>query len=242
MQTSTFDIDNAVILAAGFASRFAPLSLKTPKALLTVRGEVLIERQIRQLKEAGIHDIYIVTGYLKEQFQYLTGKWNVTLIENREYQERNNHSSVWAARSVLANTFICSSDNYFPDNPFSPDSTLPYYSALYAQGPTEEYCLTTDSAGKITDVQIGGSDSWYMLGHVLFDEKFSNQFLRILEAEYDLPATRNLMWENIYMKHLAELTLYIKEYPEHAILEFDTLDELCLFDPSYCSYRDSLKS
>ncbi|MCH1982151.1 NTP transferase domain-containing protein [Ruminococcus sp. OA3] len=242
MHTSKFNIDNAVILAAGFASRFAPLSRTTPKALLTVRGEVLIERQIRQLQEAGIRDIYIVTGYLKKQFEYLPGKWNVTLIENKEYQERNNHSSVWAARRVLANTFICSSDNYFPDNPFSRDSTLPYYSALYAQGPTDEYCLTTDSSGRITDVQIGGRDSWYMLGHVLFNTEFSNQFLQILEAEYDLPATKNLMWENIYMKHLAELTLYMKEYPDNAILEFDTLDELCLFDPSYCSYRDSLEA
>ncbi len=240
MNTSNFTVDNAVILAAGFASRFAPLSRTTPKALLTVRGDVLIERQIRQLKEAGVHDIYIVTGYLKEQFEYLPDKLGVTLIENTEYQERNNHSSVWAARKVLANSYICSSDNYFPENLFTSDSRLPYYSAQYAQGPTAEYCLTADDTGRITDVHIGGSDSWYMLGHVLFDAEFSEHFLRILEAEYNLPATQNLMWENIYMKHLAELSLYIKKYPDGAILEFDTLDELCLFDSSYCSFRDSL--
>lgn len=240
MHTSKFNIDNAVILAAGFASRFAPLSLTTPKALLTVRGEVLIERQIRQLKEAGIHDIYIVTGYLKEQFEYLPDKWGVSLIENTAYQNRNNHSSVWAAREVLSNTYVCSSDNFFPENPFTPDSTIPYYSALYARGSTDEYCMTTDMSGRITEVRIGGKDSWYMLGHVLFNTEFSCQFLKILEAEYNLPETKDLMWENIYMNHLEELTLYIKKYPEGTILEFDTLDELCLFDHSYCSYRDSL--
>ncbi|MDD4509933.1 MAG: NTP transferase domain-containing protein [Oscillospiraceae bacterium] len=240
MSHSTLEIDNAVILAAGFASRFAPLSRTTPKALLNVRGEILIERQIRQLREAGIHDIYVVTGYLGEQFSYLTDRWGVTLIENREYQTRNNHSSVWAARGVLANTYICSSDNYFPENVFSASSPSPYYSALYAHGPTEEYCLATDESGRITDVRIGGADSWYMLGHVLFDTNFSSRFLKVLEAEYDLPETQNLMWEDIYRKHLEELTLYIKKYSAGSILEFDTLDELCRFDSSYCAYRDSL--
>ena len=46
-------VDNAIIMAAGTASRFAPLSYEKPKALIEVHGEVLIERQIRQLREAG---------------------------------------------------------------------------------------------------------------------------------------------------------------------------------------------
>ena len=95
MEHKKFKIDNAVILAAGFSSRFAPLSLHTPKALLKVKGEILIERQIRQLQEAGIRDIYVVTGYLGQQFDYLRERAGVSLIENKEYQVRNNHSSVW---------------------------------------------------------------------------------------------------------------------------------------------------
>lgn len=236
MEHKKFKIDNAVILAAGFSSRFAPLSLHTPKALLKVKGEILIERQIRQLQEAGIRDIYVVTGYLGQQFDYLRERAGVSLIENKEYQVRNNHSSVWAARDVLANTYICSSDNYFTENLFTAAAKRPYYSALYADGPTEEYCLTTDSSGRITDVTIGGSDSWYMLGHVLFDQRFSSSFLHILEREYNRPETVNLMWENIYMKHLDELTLYIKKYRNNVIREFDTVKELAAFDPSYLSY------
>ena len=65
-----YKVKNAIIMAAGLSSRFAPLSYEKPKALITVKGEVLIERQIRQLKEAGIHDIAIVTGYKKEKFEY----------------------------------------------------------------------------------------------------------------------------------------------------------------------------
>ena len=64
-------VDNAIILAAGTASRFAPLSYEIPKGLIEVKGELLIERQIKQLKEAGIPEIIIVTGYKSQSFTYL---------------------------------------------------------------------------------------------------------------------------------------------------------------------------
>ena len=93
----SFIVDNAVILAAGFSSRFAPLCAERPKALIPVRGEVLIERQIRQLREAGVKDVIVVTGYKKEAFEYLRDKLGVILVENPEYARRNNHSSIRAA-------------------------------------------------------------------------------------------------------------------------------------------------
>ena len=94
-------VDNAIILAAGTASRFAPLSQERPKALIEVRGEVLMERQIRQLREAGIQEIVIVVGYRKEDFSYLTEKYGVKLVENPEYLTRNNHSSIYAVKDCL---------------------------------------------------------------------------------------------------------------------------------------------
>jgi len=240
MKNSIFAVDNAIILAAGFASRFVPLSLETPKGLLRVRGEILIERQIRQLKEAGISEIIVVTGYKQESFQYLAEKFGVKLIYNEDFSTRNNHSSLWVARNFLGNSYICSSDNYFSENVFSKTSALPYYAAVYADGQTDEYCLTTDQNDKITDVVIGGCNAWYMLGHVLWDDTFSKRFVTILENEYNLPATTDKLWERIYMEHLDELTLYIKKYSSDVVHEFDSLDELCLFDSSYIEYRDSL--
>lgn len=233
MNNSTFTVDNAIILAAGFASRFVPLSLTTPKGLFKVRGEVLIERQIRQLQDAGISEIIVVTGYMQESFQYLTDKFGVKLVYNEVFETRNNHSSIWAAREYLGNSYICSSDNYFTENVFSQNALHPYYAALYADGRTDEYCLTTDATGRITDVIIGGSSSWYMLGHVLWDNDFSQSFTKILEKEYHLLGTAGKLWEQIYMEHLDVLTLYIKKYAIDTIYEFDSLDELRLFDPSY---------
>ena len=62
---------NAIILAAGKSSRFAPFTYEKPKGLFCVKGQILIERQIEQLIEAGIDEIYIVVGYMKEKFFYL---------------------------------------------------------------------------------------------------------------------------------------------------------------------------
>lgn len=115
-----YRVQNAVILAAGKSTRFAPFSLRKPKALAEVRGEILIERQIRQLQTAGIEDIYLVVGYKKEQLMYLAEKFGGHVVVNEDYDRYNNTSSLMCVRNVLANSYICSSDNYFTENPFEP--------------------------------------------------------------------------------------------------------------------------
>ena len=89
-----YRVANAIIMAAGFSSRFAPISYDKPKGVLKVRGEVLIERQIRQLQEAGIDDITVVVGYMKEAFFYLEDTFGVTIKVNDDYVTRNNNSTL----------------------------------------------------------------------------------------------------------------------------------------------------
>ena len=225
--------DNAVIMAAGTSSRFAPLSFEKPKSLYEVKGEILIERQIRQLKQAGINDVTVVVGYRKEQFSYLPDKFGVDLVENPDYLKRNNNGSVWAVRERLGNTYICSSDNYFTENPFEREVSEPYYAACYAEGETGEWCIREGPDGYIDSVTIGGRDSWYMMGHVFWDREFSRRFVRILESIYDLPETAPLLWEAVYMNNLDSLKLKMRRYMPGIIEEFDTLDDLRKFDSSY---------
>ncbi len=130
-------VDNAIIMAAGTSSRFAPLSYEKHKAMTVVKGEVLIERQIEQLKDVGIEDIFIVTGYKSEQFDYLIDKYGVKLIHNPEFLTRNNNASIWQVRDVLANSYICSADNYFNENPFELVAEEAYYAAEYTNGYTD---------------------------------------------------------------------------------------------------------
>ncbi len=226
-------VDNAVIMAAGTSSRFAPLSFEVPKALITVRGEILIERQIRQLREAGVPEIYIVVGYKAEMFTYLKEKFGVHLVLNADFLRRNNNGSIYAVKDILKNTYICSADNYFSENPFEREVSDCYYAAVYADGQTKEWCMESGADGTISNVTVGGENAWYMLGHTFWDEKFSRKFVEILEHEYDLPETKDKLWESIYMEHLDELKMKIRKYDEDVVFEFDTLDELREFDETY---------
>ena len=228
-----FNVDSAVIMAAGTSSRFAPLSFEKPKALITVKGEVLIERQIRQLKEAGVPEIYIVTGYKAEMFSYLEEKFGVHLLHNPDYLTRNNNASIHVARDIIRNTYICSADNYFSQNPFESAVSDCYYSAVFAEGDTKEWCMETDEDGTIRSVVIGGSNAWYMLGHAFWSETFSARFLSILEDIYQDPATADKLWESLYIDHIDELPMKIRKYADDVVFEFDTLDELREFDPTY---------
>ncbi len=233
-------VDNAIIMAAGTSSRFAPLSYEKHKAMTVVKGEVLIERQIRQLKYAGVKDIYIVTGYKAEQFDYLISDFGVKTVHNEEYLTRNNNGSIWAVKDSLANSYICSADNYFVVNPFESDVDEAYYAAEYANGHTEEWCMTEDNDGYIDSVTIGGNHSWYMLGHTFWSADFSKNFLDILKDEYYLPGTADKLWEKIFMAHLDTLKMKIRRYDPGVIFEFDTLDELRRFDSSYENNTQSM--
>ena len=89
---------------------------------------------------------------------------------------RNNNSSIYAAKEYIKNSYICSADNYFIQNPFEKELSNSYYSAVYIEGETNEWCIE-EKNGIIKNVSIGGKDSWIMLGHVFWSANFSKKFL-----------------------------------------------------------------
>ena len=91
--------ENAVILAAGYGMRMIPINTEMPKGLLEINGEPLIERIIHQLHEAGITQIYVVVGFMKEQYEYLIDEYDVELVFNPEYTLRNNLHSLRLVRT-----------------------------------------------------------------------------------------------------------------------------------------------
>lgn len=232
---------NAIILAAGLSSRFVPLCFEKPKGLLRVKGEVLIERQIRQLQEAGISDITVVVGYFAGKFKYLKDLFRVKIVKNEDYYRYNNSSSIFRVLNELEDTFICSSDNYFPVNVFKNAPGDGFYSAVYAKGKTDEYCLSVDDDDVITGVTIGGCGKWYMAGPAFFNKDFSEKFKLIFRKEYANEASRQLYWEDIYIRHITELPpLKIRRFRSSDIKEFDSLEELRKFDSTYCDNTGSV--
>ena len=118
---------NAIILAAGFGMRMVPINLTSPKAMLEVNGEPLIERTIKQLHEAGIRDITIVVGFMKEKFDYLIDEYGVKLVVNPEYASKNNLSSLALVVDRISNTYIIPSDIWCDINPFRSREMYSWY-------------------------------------------------------------------------------------------------------------------
>lgn len=226
---------NAIIMAAGTSSRFAPLSYERHKALLNVKNEVLIERQINQLLEADIKDITIVTGYKAEDFSYLPEKYpSVTLVHNSDYYRYNNTSTLMTVLDKIDDTYICSADNYFTKNVFKEKRDKAYYSAYYIDGETDEYCAEVDDENNIIGCTISGHDCFILMGHVYFSSSFSKVFVPLLKSEYENnKETRLHLWETFYLKNIDKLHFKLKEYEPGVILEFDSLKDLQDFDDTY---------
>ena len=224
-----YKVDNAIIMAAGLSSRFVPLSYERPKGVLRVQGEVIIERQIRQLKEAGITDITVVVGYMKEAFFYLEDAFGVKIRVNEQYASRNNNFTLMLVREQLGNTYVCSSDDYFTENVFRPYVYEAYYAATHFPGKADEYCMKTARDGRITGVTVGGTDAWAMMGHVYFDRAFSETFRRVLEEDYSKPETAPKLREDIYIDRIKELRMVMKPYADGVVYEF------AIATPSTCA-------
>lgn len=232
---------NAIILAAGKSSRFAPFTYEKPKGLFRVKGEVLIERQIEQLQEAGIEEIYVVVGYMKEKFFYLEQKYGVRLIVNNEFGKKGNLYSLYVAREHLSNTYICCADHYFVNNPFLEDNSdnKSYRAVSYQAGKFREFGVICSDAGVVTDVTVGGRDSLAMVGQAYMNVRFSQIFCFLMEEEINNFGVASMFWEEFYAKHMKELTFYKKEFPAEAIMEFDSIDDLRSFDSEFLLNVDS---
>lgn len=232
---------NAIILAAGKSNRFAPFTYEKPKGLFTVKGERLIERQIKQLLQAGVEHIYIVVGYMKEKFFYLEQKYGVKLVVNNQFGKKGNLYSLYVARKYLANTYICCADHYFVQNPFLDDNreNISYRACSYQRGKFQEFAVSISDADVITSVSVGGKDSYAMVGHAYMNERFSGKLRSFMEEEINDFGIASMFWEEFYAKHIKELTFYKKEYQYDDIVEFENIDDLRKFDSEFLMNFDS---
>lgn len=235
---NNYKVDNAIVMAAGYSARCMPLSEVMPKGLFRIKGERMIDRQIEQLKTAGIDQIIVVTGYKHEMYEYLKDKYGVILIYNDDYNRYNNIASLYAAKDYLANSYILCCDNYYVENVFHRYVYDSYYSCIYSEKFCDEFCVTgTDNEGYIQGVVRGGERSWYTIGDCYFDRNFSKTFLSLLEKEWDEPETKNLLMDEFHIRHIDKLPLYMEKREAGKIYEFDTVREIMDFDPKFTEFQ-----
>ena len=227
-----FKVKSAIILSAGFGTRCVPLTYETPKGLLEIHGRPMIERQIEQLREKGITEIVIVVGYKKEKFDYLVDKYGVKLVYNPEYATKNNLASLFYALPWLDSTYLTMSDHWIEENIFNVYEARSWYSCLYYDNPTDEWCVTASSADKITSISIGGRDAFALVGPAYFSSASSKLFKKYVAEYYSQPGTGDYYWEQILKEHIDSLPIYINRQTGN-VHEIENFEELRSFDPSY---------
>lgn len=144
---------NAIILAAGFGMRMVPINTETPKGLLEVKGEILIERIIRQLHEVGINEIYVVVGFMKEKYEYLVDEYGVNLVINTEYAVKNNLFTLNLVSDYISDTYIIPCDIWCAANPFSEYELYSWY--MISDGLSYDSDIRVNRKYELVSVQSG---------------------------------------------------------------------------------------
>lgn len=222
-------------MAAGKGERMQPLTLSTPKPLIRVNGVRLIDSVVNALRQNGIIEIYVVVGYLKEQFY----KWaqeqpGVVLIENPFYDSCNNISSLYVARKYIEDCIIMDADQLICDpSVLNPRFIWSGYNAVWSDRETTEWLLSVDRGRIQSCSRNGGINGWQLFSISRWTSEDGVRLQHHLEEEFEGGMTQ-IYWDDVVMfLHFEEYHLCIKPMSEGAVIEIDTIGELKNLDPSY---------
>ncbi|MBR6572923.1 MAG: NTP transferase domain-containing protein [Clostridia bacterium] len=229
----------AIFIAAGFGSRLRPVTLEIAKPLVKVNGTRIIDTLIDGVMAAGIKEIYVVCGYLAEQFEQLKEKYpNITLVKNDMYTTANNISSAFLMREHLQNAYILEADLLLHNKAIF-DKYI--YHSCYLGIPTEEtddWYFKTNEEGYINELGIGSTNCYRMLGISYWDKNDGKTLSSHIEATFNMPGGKDEDWCYVPLVSFKdEYKVYVRECAMDDIEEIDTFDELCSIDPTYNSYR-----
>lgn len=230
-----YRVKRAVFIAAGFGSRLVPITLNTPKPLVRVNGVRMIDTLLDAVNAAGIEEVYIVRGYLGEQFDQLLYKYpNIRFIENPIYNEANNISSAMCVRHLLQNAYVLEADLVL----YNPGLITKYqYTSNYLGVPTDvtdDWCFETKNR-LITKVMVGGRNCHHMYGISYWNAEDGAKLYEDIKAVYEMPGGKERYWDQVALEYCHQnYRVEVRNCTFDDIVEIDTFSDLKKIDPTYC--------
>ena len=229
-----YQVKRVVFIAAGFGSRLVPITLNTPKPLVRVNGKRIIDSLLDAVTSAGIEEIYIVRGYLAEQFDQLLYKYpNIKFLENPAYNESNNISSIMCARYFLGSAYVCEADLLL----YNPDLITKYqYCSNYLGVPvesTDDWCFQRNG-DYISKLTLGGTNCYHMFGISYWSEYDGTRLAEDVERVYRMPGGKERYWDQVPLEYyIKNYNVAIRECSFQDLIEIDTYRELKRLDKTY---------
>lgn len=229
-----YRVKRAVLVAAGFGERLIPITLNTPKPLVRVRGERIIDSLLDALVAAEVEEIYVVRGYLREQFDQLLYKYpSISFIDNEWYNEANNISSIVAARDKLRNAYVFESDILLANAGLI---TKYQYQSNYLAIPverTDDWCFRMKH-GAVDGMELGGVDCYQMCGLSYWTEEDGAKLAEDILKVWEMPGGKECFWDQAPLRHCkGNYRVGVRECGAEDLVEIDTFKELQRLDPAY---------
>ena len=200
----------------------------------------MIDSVITGLKKNGINEIYVVIGYLKEQFKILEDEYpGLKLIENPYYDTCNNISSLYVAREYIQNAIILDGDQIvFNDSILEPFFEKSGYNAVWCENETDEWLMTVEDGKVVSCSRTGGSNGWQLFSISRWTAEDGKKLKQHLEFEFEDKMNRQIYWDDVAMFcHFEDYDLGIREMQYGDIIEIDNYEQLVAMDKSYQAWR-----
>jgi len=214
---------NAIILAAGMGTRLRPLTNDRPKCLVAVNGVPMVERQIQFLKEKGIDDITLISGYKAESLEYLKDRYGVDIVFNDRYDTCNNINSLYIVKERFRDTYVLEGDVYMDKNVLLSEVSQSTYFARKKKY-ENEWGLEVDENNRLMKINIGAGDGFLMSGISYWKKEDCQKIISHMEEVYATKDYTNLYWDNMVLDIYPDLDIHVREI--EGIYEIDTPEEL----------------
>lgn len=229
-------VKRAIIMAAGLGKRMYPITQTTPKPLVKVNGVRMIDSVIQALHKNGITEIYIVTGYLKEQFYVLEDEYEgLHILENNFYADCNNISSLYVARNYIEDAIILDGDQIiYNDSILDPKFEKSGYNAVWTDEKTDEWLMQVENNKVVSCSRNGGQCGWKLYSISRWTAEDGRKLKKHLEYEFDKKQNRQIYWDDVAMFcHFDKYDLGIMPMKKEDVIEIDNYEELVKIDSTY---------